>query len=115
LFVSLSNVIEVRELYASIIVSDRIGFDLNSTALTFGEATLGGGSSRSISLKNNFGFPIEVEIYGEGDIKKFITPIKERMEKGENKSIGISALVPEDADFGKYEGRIKIIFRKIND
>ena len=112
LFISLSRIIETREFYASIIVSDKIGFDLNLTALTFGSILKGGSATRGISIENNFGFPIEVEIYGKGDIKKFIIPIKDKIEKDEKKSIKIVAFVPEDTEFGKYEGSIKVDLRR---
>lgn len=112
LFISLSKIIEIRELYASIIVSDKIGFDLNSTALTFGEVIQGGSSTREISIENNFGFLIEVYVYGDNGMENFIIPAKERMEKDEKKSIKITAFVPEDTEFGKYEGKVIIKIKK---
>ncbi len=115
LFISLSRIIEIRELSASIIVSDKIGFDLNSTALTFGSTLRGGSSTREISIENNFGFPIEVYVYGDNGMENFIISAKERIEKDEKKSIKISAFVPEDTEFGKYEGSIKIALRRYYD
>ena len=112
LFISLSRIIEISELDASIIVSDKIGFDLNSTALTFGGVMQEGSSVREISIENNFGFPIEVYVYGDNGMENFIIPIKERIEKNEKKSIKITAFVPEDAVFGKYEGSIKVALRR---
>jgi len=113
LSIRLSRIIEIRELYASIIVSDKIGFDLNSTALTFGEVIRGGSSERKVSMENNFGFPIEVDIYGKGGIKRFIIPFKDKIEKDEKKNIAISASVPLNADFGEYFGEVIIKIKKI--
>ncbi|MDP3027591.1 MAG: hypothetical protein Q8N63_07845 [Nanoarchaeota archaeon] len=113
LFISLSRIIETRELYASIIVSDKIGFDLNLTALTFGEVIRGGSSEREVNIENNFGFPIEVDIYGKGDIKKFIIPFKDKIEKDKKKNIVISASAPLNADFGEYFGEVVIKIKKI--
>lgn len=111
-FIRLSGIVEIRELDASIIVSDRIGFDLNSTALTFGAIIRGGSSTREISIENNFGFPIEAEIYGKGDTARFISPFEEHIEKDEKKSIKINAFVPEDAVSGEYKGKVIIKIKK---
>jgi len=107
-FINFSRIFEVRELYASIIVSDKIGFDLNSTALTFGSTFRGGSSAREINIENSFGFPIEVEIHGKGDMEKFVRPSRHYIDKDEKKSIQIAAFVPEDTEFGKYEGNVEI-------
>ncbi len=112
LFNQLSEIVEIKEIEASIIVSDKVGFDLNSTALIFGKVLPGGSSSKFVDFENNFGFPVEIYIYGEGEMKKFITPFKEKIEKGGKKNIKISAFVPLDAEFGNYSGKVVIKIKK---
>ena len=110
--IQISEVLEIREIDASIIVSDKIGFDLNDSVLTFGSVLRGGGASRQITLKNNFEVPINVYVYGKGEVKKFIIPFKETLNTGEEKILKINASVPEDAEFGEYWGKAIIKIKK---
>lgn len=107
------KVIEIREIYSSVIVSDKAGFDLNSTAMTFGGVMLGGSSTRTLVLENPYKFKISVYAYGEGEISRFIIPVNAIINAGETKKIGISASVPADASFGKYEGKIILRIKRV--
>ncbi len=101
--------IEIKEIDARIIVSDKVGFDLNSSALVFGEVLRGGSSSRGVIIENNLDYPLEIEIYAVGGIKDFIMPIKEEINGNEKKTITITAVAPENSELKEYTG--KIIFR----
>lgn len=107
-----SKILDIRKLSASINVSSRIGFDLNSSSLTFGEVIRGGSSIRSIKIENTYAFPVEIVIYGDSVMENFISPEKFRLDAGEARSANIAAVVPEDADYGKYEGAIFVKFMK---
>ena len=98
---------------ASVEVSDRGGFDLNKSALTFGKITPGGSSSRQVELKNNYDFPIKVEIWAEGDIKEFLE-FEEvvSLDVGEEKKISFSASALSDEEFKKYSGNVVVLIRK---
>lgn len=106
------SVLEKREVYASLIVSDRGGIDINSSALTFGSVVPGGSSSRKLIMKNKYDFPIYVEIVPKGDIAEFVSSQVFILQKDEIKEIGISASVPGDARYGNYTGFISVIMRK---
>ena len=68
--VKYSSIIERKEVYTKVVVSDKYGFDINGTALIFGMITPGGSSaSRGIILKNDYGKKVYIEIYVMGDIK----------------------------------------------
>jgi len=111
-FLNTSKILEIREIEASIIISNITGFDVNETILNFGKVMRGGSSTKQISIENNFNFPIEVSIYGEGEIKKFIFGFKEKIEVGKKKNIKIVASVPDDAEFGEYKGKIIVKIKK---
>ncbi len=107
------KVIEIREIYSSVIVSDKIGFDLNSTAITFGGVMPGGSSTRTLILENPYKFKIFIYACGEGEISRFINPVKEIIDAGEIKRIGISVNIPKNASFGKYEGKIVLRIKRV--
>jgi len=106
LFFKLDSVIEIRKIDSSIIVSESIGFDLNSSALTFGKVTLKGNSARELNFENNFGFPIKVFVYGEGEMNNFIIPFSEKLDIDEKKFLRINAFVPESTELGEYNGKV---------
>jgi len=109
------DIVGVRKIDASVIVANKIGFDLNSTALTFGEVTRGGSALRKISIENNYDFPIEVLIYGVDGMERFVVPVRENISISEKKEIDIIAKIPDDAQFGKYEGKIIVRITRKNE
>ncbi len=111
-FLELSKIVEVKVLNASVIVSDITGFDLNASALTFGKITRGGSATRGINIKNNQNFPVKVYISAKGEIKNFIFSANYRLEKNQEKSIKISVVIPLDAVFGEYSGKVIVKIKK---
>lgn len=88
-------------------IADYGGFDANKTALTFGAITPGGNSFRSLSIRNEYNFPIKVKILVSEEIKPFLKISREEiLLPGENRSIGVTVYAPENAEFRKYEGKI---------
>jgi len=108
-FILNSKPLEVKELDVNFIVGKGVGFDLNSSALTFGKIPLGGSSARSIAVDNSYNFPIEVNIFATKEIRKFIkAPFKIIINSKENISIPITVYVPKDSVLGNYSGKIKL-------
>lgn len=54
------------------VTEDTAGFDINTTAITFGSVIIGGTSTRSILVNNSFSFPVRVETETEGEISNLI-------------------------------------------
>jgi hypothetical protein len=105
--------LERREIPISLEVSDRVGFDVNSSALTFGKITPGGSSTRNLILENNYGFPIKLKIEIEGNVLKFLSFEKVVfIDSRETKKIIFSAVIPGDEKFGKYSGKVIITIKK---
>lgn len=107
------SIIEVKELEASLIISDIAGFDLNKTALTFGAIIPGSSATRIISMENNYEFPMEVFIYGKGEVRQFIIPGREVIGAGEKRKIGVTVRAADNAKFGNYTGKVLIEIRKL--
>jgi len=112
MFFNIKDVLEIKEIGSSIIVSDSIGFDLNSSSLTFGKVTRGGSSNRILKFENNYDFPVYVEIYGKGEINKFVKQSRYFVEARGKKEIHVNAYVPEDIEFGRYKGKVIVVIKK---
>lgn len=99
--------LEKWEIYASVNVTDGGGFDLNSTAMTFGRIKMFGSSSRAVNFTNEYNFPVLVEISADGNIAPllaYITPVF--VKEGEIMRIVVSALAKNGTLFGFYEGHV---------
>lgn len=108
------SVLEKKEIYAKIIVSDHYGFDLNGTALTFGMVRPGGTSSRALILENKYNKEVEVEIYAKGKIKEFILISDNNfiLRDNEKKELSFTVSVPSGTEYGNYTGFVIMKFRK---
>jgi hypothetical protein len=107
-------IIDEKELYTKVVVSDHAGFDLDNTILAFGMTQPGKSISRSIYLENNFDFPVNVNLRVEGEISDFLI-IPENdfiIISKEKKKLNFVVIPKKDTPFGEYDGIIKIIFKK---
>jgi hypothetical protein len=111
-FPSSSQILNKKTIYSSFIISDHAGFDLNSTALTFGMITPGGTAKRSIILTNDFDKDIKVTIESKGNISGYLIASENEfiLLKKEKKKIEFSILSPSSINSGKYDGYITFVF-----
>mgnify|MGYP001569399582 FL=1 len=101
------------ELYLSFSISDRSGFDVNTSALTMGMVRPGDSASRSFLVENNFNFPIDVELYTKGNVSRFIQVERHfSLNNGENKTVSISAVAASNDSYGFYDGKLLVVFKK---
>jgi hypothetical protein len=108
------SIIEKKELYTKLVVSDKYGFDLNGSALIFGALTPGGSTiNREINLLNPHNVNTKVYIRCFGPICKYIDVSENEffLLSGQTKSISFRASVPDNTPFGTYEGKIHIIIK----
>lgn len=107
------KIVQTNEIYTSVNVSDKVGFDLNKTALTFGEMQRPGKATRNLVVENSFSFAVVAEMSCEGDIcsilefEKFV-----KAEANESKKISFTIVTDPDTRNGFYEGKIKMQFRR---
>jgi hypothetical protein len=107
------SVLEVQKVETSLIVGDRGGFDLNSSALTLGMIIPGGSSTRNLIVENKYDFDIRIYLTGEGEIQRFLVFDKNIfLEKGETRQIPVSGVIPRGTQYGNYTGKIFLTFRK---
>jgi len=106
--------LETREIFASVkITTDRGGFDLNASALTFGEIKIGGSSTRNVIFQNKYEFPVLVVISAEGSIKPFLSfDDAVLVNVNETKKIGFSVVSSIDTEPGTYSGKVKFKIRR---
>lgn len=106
--------VESIRLYASVNVTDSAGFDLNSSALSFGNIVLGGSSIRNVIFENKHDFPVNVAISVEGDIKELLSyesPVI--VESRETKKIPFSVVSSLSSERRDYSG--SVIFQVFRD
>jgi len=102
-----------EELYTSILVGDHSGFDLNSSALTFGLVESGQSASRAFNITNDYNFKQKFVINGKGEIFKFLTVSDNDfvLMPKESKRITATVRVPLNTSFRTYEGKIRVYQR----
>ncbi len=112
-FTYYSKPLQVQTFDVKFTVDKNSGFDLNSSALTFGKAAPGSSTTRKISIENNYDFPIEARVYVTGNLRDFISVDDYFvLESKEKISVPVTLYVKEDVPFGDYSGKIKFELRK---
>jgi hypothetical protein len=108
-FIFSSQPIEKKSIYTSVnLTVGSAGFDLNGSALTFGNIALGGSGSRDLLVENNRDFPILVVSKVRGDIEDLLVfKKKTRIEPWESASIGVTALADKNIKTGFYSGEFE--------
>ena|SRR3989338_976091 len=92
----------------AMVTEDSGGFDVNSTALTFGSVALGGSSTRAIFINNSYSFPVKVESVIEGSIARIIIPSSIIIQPFETSSFKITVFADLNASLGNYMGNVSI-------
>lgn len=107
------SVLEKKEIYASVTVSDSYGFEINGSALMFGMTTPGSSASKSIDLTNDYDSEVRVEIYSKGEIGRFLEISENNflLGVGESKEVNFAVVIPENIDYRVYDGRVFVLIR----
>jgi len=100
--------LESHEFIVTFIVGGNAGFDLNSSALTFGKIQKGMSSTRSLIVENSYDFPVQVKFLASKNIAEFIFAENVVIEAKENVSIPVILTVSENLDLGNYSGNLKV-------
>jgi hypothetical protein len=91
-----------------------VGFDVNSTALTFGAIPPGGAGTRKLIVNNTEDYPVVVKIFASDEIADFYTaPVNITLGAGEGMKIPISVTVPEYVFEGNYSGNVKVEIHRL--
>jgi hypothetical protein len=92
------------------IVGDHVGFDLNSSVITFGMVTPGGSSSRGINILES-DVARHAKLYARGDVSKFISTSQYSVYVAPEsvQEIMLDVNIPVDLSFGNYSGKVKVV------
>jgi hypothetical protein len=95
-------------------VNDHFGLNADGDAIKFGMVMPGTSSERSITANNSAVHPLKVVILKSGYIADWVRVSENNfiLEGGEDKGIVFEVFAPEDAAFGNYSGKAKIIFKR---
>jgi len=105
------NILEKKEYAVKFEIGGSPGFDLNSTALTFGRIPFGSSSTRSILIKNDFDRTVFVSLSSSKEISSLLS-ISENdffLKSGENKTLSFFVYSYPNITAGKYEGDVKLV------
>lgn len=99
------------EIQASVFIDfNKIGFDVNDSALTFGIVSPGGTSLRKIFIANNYKFPVRVKAISDGEIDYLLDyPAVTRVEPRQQATIPVTIVVPDNFSYGNYSGKVKFL------
>ncbi len=100
----------VKEIPIEMEISNFIGFDINTTALTFGKIPPGSTSSKKITVNNNKNKEVLISLKTYGETTKFITLEQNNfiLLPYESKEINIFATAPLNSNNGIYSGGLKV-------
>lgn len=106
--------IVLKEYEISFIVQEgTVGFNLNTTSLTFGKIPPGGSGERKIDFFNYKDEKIDIEVLASKDIAEFLSFKNEyEVPAMSNVTIPINVVVPTDAVEGNYSGKIRIQLKR---
>ena len=109
-----SRPLEVRFLDVSFIVGNKMGFDLNSSSLTFGIVLPGSAGVKTVLIENNYDFPVKLRVLVSKELRGFIFSDSEIiiLSKGVV-PVDFTLILPAEIALGNYSGKLMFEFRKV--
>ena len=104
---------EERIFDSYLIVADKGGVGLVPGVVFFGMMMPGDSSTAKIYLNSTFEHPVLVKITSSGDIKNFFVDSEHILWPYENKSVDLSVVIPKNASYGRYDGKVVVTMRKM--
>jgi hypothetical protein len=103
------KIVQAKEIEVKVQVADFIGFDVNSSLLTFGAMTPGQKGMRNITIESNISRPVVAHFEKEG-IAEWITGYEEGyvLQPYEKKSMRLNLEVPPGTEHGNYTGKFYV-------
>jgi hypothetical protein len=99
----LTKPLEIRKIDVKYIVDRKVGFDLNSTAFTFGIVPPGGTAIRNLTIGNVREFPIRADIFVDKNISDLlIAKQNATVAPHESEVVSFALHIPENYTLGNY-------------
>ena len=95
-------------------INDHFGLNADADAIKFGMLMPGTTGERAIFVNNSATYPLRVVILKSGYIADWVSVSETDFILGqqETRRVVFTVYAPKDAEFGKYTGKSKIIFKK---
>ena len=104
---------ETVEIGMSLNVGGNVGFDVNTTLITFGTVPQSGIAVRDVVITNNDNYDKIARFSAEGTIRDFIQlPPDTLVKANQNKTVNAKAAVPWGAKYGEYTGTFRILLMR---
>lgn len=102
------NLLEKKEYVVKFEVGARSGFDLNTSALTFGRLSPGSSSTRSLNISNYYDFPVFVSFSSSKNLRDVIIVSNNDfiLGAGERRSVEFLIHTTPDTSFGERLGTV---------
>ena len=102
-------------IYLQVASDNQLGFDIRKDAISFGKVPVDSTGIIKINLAHNSPNPLNVVMESSGQTKKFVVITENNfvLEPGVTKTIEIYAVVPANAQFGNYTGKLEVLFKRI--
>jgi len=114
LFFSLFAIYKAYEVDMTVFVSNASGFNTDTDMLNFGKAAPGNANSRMMVMSHDYKKPLLVSFRKSGNISGFVDlPEEFYLEPGLTKEVSINAIIPIEAQQGRYDGKLTVYFRRI--
>ncbi len=107
---------DVQQLDMKMKIGDVVGFDTNTSVISFGIIPKRGGSGqRPVVLRNMRDEPLRVYIKKSGEMEKWVYISENNFILGANekKELIFTAMPSRDAEKGAYKGKVYFIFVRV--
>lgn len=96
-------------------VGDRFGLNVDPESINFGRIMPGTTGLRNVTLENNASYPLKASISRYGEVADWVDVSENNfiLEEGEKRDVTFYAYAPNDAAFGNYTGKARVVFRRV--
>lgn len=106
---------DVQELDMKMRIGDVVGFDINTSVISFGTIPKKGSSQRPVILQNLENKPLRAHIKKSGEMAKWVYISEENfiLQPNEKKELIFTVIPSEDTEKGVYQGKVKFVFTRV--
>ncbi len=104
---------EERVFDSYFIVADRGGVGIVPGVVFFGQMRPGDSGTAKIYLNSTFNYPMLVVITSSGSVSDFFVNSKRVLKPYENKEVDLTVVIPVNASYGRYDGKVIVKMRKM--
>ena len=110
-----SNIAAVQTVKMDVIVDSSFAFNLDTDAIHFGRVVPGNTAVRSFIVNNTKTIDLVAEVKAEGELAPWITTSAQFVDvpANDHRKVNLTVFVPNDASYGKVEGKLTVIFKRV--